>query len=100
VAVHEPAQRVRAEVFVVAIEGEHSQQAEIEELAWVDPAAPGARLIAPLSRGQILPAVAALDGVARDWCPAGGPSPACRRRRAPATGRIRRPGRACPARPG
>ncbi|HLS83760.1 MAG TPA: NUDIX domain-containing protein [Arenimonas sp.] len=66
VAVNEPGRRVRAEVFVVAIEGEPSPQAEIEELAWVDPAAPGARLIAPLSRGQILPAVAALDGVARD----------------------------------
>lgn len=60
VAVNEPGRRVRAEVFLVEVEGQPSPQAEIEEMAWVDPAAPGERIIAPLSRGQILPVVAAL----------------------------------------
>lgn len=55
VAVHEPGLRVRAEVFEVEIEDEPRAQAEIAELVWVDPAAPGAHAIAPLSRDQILP---------------------------------------------
>lgn len=60
VAVNEPGRRVRAEVFLVEVEGEPIARAEIEALAWVDPARPGDRVIAPLSRGQILPAVATL----------------------------------------
>ncbi len=55
-AVHEPGRRVRAEAFVVAIEGEPRAAAEIEELAWVDPGDPGYLNIAPLSRRHILPA--------------------------------------------
>jgi len=61
VAVNEPGTRVRAEVFVVAVDGAPDARAEIEALAWVDPANPGPLEIAPLSRGQILPAVAALS---------------------------------------
>ena len=61
VAVHEPGTRVRAEVFLAEVEGEPAPRAEIEALAWVDPADPGPLTIAPLSRGQILPAVAALS---------------------------------------
>ncbi|KAA2284880.1 NUDIX domain-containing protein [Arenimonas fontis] len=60
VAVNEPGWRVRAEVFLVEVEGEPEAGAEIEELAWVDPADPGDRIIAPLSRDRILPAVASL----------------------------------------
>ena len=63
VAVNEAGRRVRAEVFRVGIEGEPRAGAEIEELAWVDPAAPGTRAIAPLSRGQVLPAIAGLGRV-------------------------------------
>ncbi|RFF27445.1 MULTISPECIES: NUDIX domain-containing protein [unclassified Wenzhouxiangella] len=55
-AVHEPGRRVRAEAFVVAIEGEPRAAAEIEELAWVDPDDPGNLNVAPLSRRHILPA--------------------------------------------
>lgn len=65
VAVNEPDTRVRAEVYLAEVGGEPAPRAEIEELAWVDPAAPGERVIAPLSRTQLLPAVAALP-------PAGG----------------------------
>lgn len=61
VAVNEPGLRVRAEVFLVNVDGQPSARAEIEQLAWVDPGAPGELEIAPLSRGQILPAVAALS---------------------------------------
>lgn len=61
VAVNEPGTRVRAEVFLTEAEGRPQPRAEIEELAWVDPAAPGDQAIAPLSRHQILPAVAALS---------------------------------------
>ncbi len=55
-AVHEPGRRVRAEVFVVAIDGPPRVGAEIAELAWVDPLRPGAVTIAPLSRRHVLPA--------------------------------------------
>lgn len=61
VAVNETGARVRALVYLAEAEGEPAARAEIEELAWVDPAAPGERVIAPLSRGQVLPAVAALQ---------------------------------------
>lgn len=61
VAVNEPGRRVRAEVFLVEVEGSPAARAEIAALAWVEPAAPGELEIAPLSRGQILPAVAALS---------------------------------------
>lgn len=60
VAVNEADTRVRAEVYLAEVDGEPAARAEIEELAWADPAAPGDRIIAPLSRHQMLPAVAAL----------------------------------------
>ena len=63
VAVNEPGTRVRAEVFLVEVDGTPAASAEIEELAWVDPAAPGELAIAPLSRWQILPMVAGLWSV-------------------------------------
>ena len=59
-AVNEPGRRVRAEAFLVQVEGEPRACAEIEELAWVDPADPGELQIAPLSRHQLLPCVARL----------------------------------------
>jgi hypothetical protein len=47
---------VRAEAFVVRVEGRPEAAAEIAELAWVDPRNPGSVRIAPLSRRHILPA--------------------------------------------
>lgn len=61
-AVHEPGLRVRATVFLCAIDRAPRACAEIEALAWVDPRAPSGLTIAPLSARRILPAVAALDG--------------------------------------
>jgi len=60
-AVNEPGRRVRAEVFAVAVEGEPQPQAEIAELAWVVPQPPFPVVVAPLSAGHILPALARLS---------------------------------------
>lgn len=58
-AVHETGRRVEAEVFICAVEGTPRASAEIEALAWVDPAAlPEDPVIAPLSRNHILPCAA------------------------------------------
>jgi 8-oxo-dGTP diphosphatase len=54
VAVNEPG-TVVAEAFSVVVDLRVAAAAEIEELAWVDPAAPGDLLIAPMSRDQLLP---------------------------------------------
>lgn len=54
-AANEPGRSVRATVYSVALAGETACQAEIEELAWVDPRNPGDILLAPLTRDTILP---------------------------------------------
>lgn len=54
-AAHEPA-TVVAEVFRLPITVEVAPQAEIEEVRWIDPEAPGAIELAVLSRDHILPA--------------------------------------------
>ncbi len=56
VAVNEPGRRVRAEAFLVEIDGQPAARAEIAELAWVVPRAPFPVPVAPLSAGHILPA--------------------------------------------
>ena len=60
-AVHEAGMRVRAEVFVVRVDGRPEAAAEIAELVWVDPREPGAAKVAPLSRLHILPAFLAIS---------------------------------------
>ena len=57
-AANEPGHVVEAEVYGVRVEGHIEARAEIEELRWVDPAAPRDLLIARLSREQILPLLA------------------------------------------
>lgn len=59
-AVHEAGKRVRAEAFLVAVEGTPRAAAEIEELVWVDPRDPGPVDVVPLSRRYILPAFLAI----------------------------------------
>lgn len=54
-AVHEPGRRVQAEVFAVELVGTPAARAEIAELRWVDPAATGGLVIAPLSARHVLP---------------------------------------------
>ena len=56
-AVNEPGRRVRAEVFVVDVQGEPQARAEIAELAWVARRPPFPVTVAPLSAGHILPAL-------------------------------------------
>ena len=62
VAVNEPGHRVRAQAYFCSVEGTPSPKAEIEELAWVDPAGPYHVTVAPLSAKHILPAYLALTG--------------------------------------
>ena len=61
-AVNEPGRRVRGEAFRVAVAGTPCAQAEIAELAWIDPHGPLPVPVAPLSRLHILPALRAIEG--------------------------------------
>jgi hypothetical protein len=54
VAVNEPG-TVVAEAFSIVVDAHVTAAAEIEELAWIDPASPGNLTIAPLTRDQLLP---------------------------------------------
>lgn len=49
-AANEPGCTVRAATYLVRVEGEIAVRAEIEELAWIDIAAPGDICLAPLMR--------------------------------------------------
>jgi 8-oxo-dGTP diphosphatase len=49
-AANEPGFIVRAATYLATVEGEIAARAEIEELAWIDPAAPGDIVLAPLMR--------------------------------------------------
>jgi 8-oxo-dGTP diphosphatase len=49
-AANEPGFTVHAAIYLATIEGEIEARAEIEELAWIDPAAPGDIVLAPLMR--------------------------------------------------
>lgn len=54
-AANEPGHEVQAEVFAVEVSGVPVPGAEIDELRWVDPAAPQGIPIATLSREHVLP---------------------------------------------
>jgi 8-oxo-dGTP pyrophosphatase MutT (NUDIX family) len=54
-AAHEAGRIVEAELFQVDLIGEIAPAAEIEQVIWVDPAAPGALPLAPLTRQHVLP---------------------------------------------
>ncbi|TCS15404.1 NUDIX domain-containing protein [Caulobacter sp. BK020] len=49
-AANEPGFTVRAATYLATVEGAVAARAEIEELAWIDPAAPGDIVLAPLMR--------------------------------------------------
>lgn len=55
-AANEPGATVRSHAYLATIGGEPARQAEIDELHWMDPAAPTAAL-APLLTQHILPAL-------------------------------------------
>jgi 8-oxo-dGTP pyrophosphatase MutT (NUDIX family) len=54
-AAHELGRLVDAEIFRVAIARSVSPGAEIEEILWLDPNAPGSVKLAPLTRDKVLP---------------------------------------------
>lgn len=56
-AANELGARVRSGAYLVECAGDIAIQAEIEELLWIDPAAPPGVSIAPLLAGQIIPAL-------------------------------------------
>lgn len=58
-AANEPGATVRSSVYRCEIEGEIRIGGEIEELLWVDPAAPPPAPLAPLLATRVLPALTA-----------------------------------------
>ncbi|WP_264070677.1 NUDIX hydrolase [Mycolicibacterium komossense] len=52
-AANEPGHLVEADLFMVSLEATPHAAAEIEEIAWVDLAAPGDIELAPLTRGTV-----------------------------------------------
>jgi 8-oxo-dGTP diphosphatase len=52
-AANEPGHVVEAELFSVSVQGEPRAMAEIDQIAWVDPAAPGDIELAPLTRDVV-----------------------------------------------
>lgn len=59
-AANEPGRQVDAEIFRAEISGPVAAGAEIEELLWLDPSAPPAVTLAPLTRDALLPLCAGL----------------------------------------
>ncbi len=58
-AANEAGFTVQSATYLATVEGEIAARAEIEELAWIDPAAPGDLRLAPLLTEQVLPALLA-----------------------------------------
>lgn len=54
VAANEPGHSVAADLFFVRLDGVPQIAAEIEEMAWIDPHAPGDIELAPLTRDTVL----------------------------------------------
>lgn len=54
IAANEPGHTVDAELFSVRLDGVPQIAAEIEEMAWIDPHAPGDIELAPLTRDTVL----------------------------------------------
>lgn len=53
-AANEPGHRVQADLFLVILDGAPQAAAEIEEMRWIDPLAPGDIELAPLTTGAVL----------------------------------------------
>ena len=56
-AANEAGAVVVADLFSLDVVGVVTPQAEIEEIRWIDPAAPGSIELAPLTRDEVLPAL-------------------------------------------
>jgi 8-oxo-dGTP diphosphatase len=55
VAANEPGFRVRASLYAVEVTGDIAPSQEIDEVIWIDPAAPPDISLAPLTRNHVLP---------------------------------------------
>ena len=55
ISANEPGFRVRAALYEVEVTGEIAPKAEIEEIVWVNSAAPADIALAPLTRDHVLP---------------------------------------------
>ncbi|WP_184720113.1 NUDIX domain-containing protein [Caulobacter sp.] len=58
-AANEAGFSVQSATYLATVAGDIAAQAEIEELAWIDPAAPGDLRLAPLLTDKVLPALLA-----------------------------------------
>jgi len=58
-AANEAGFTVQSATYLATVEGDIAAQAEIEELVWIDPAAPGDLRLAPLLTQAVLPALLA-----------------------------------------
>jgi len=58
-AANEAGFTVQSATYLASVEGDIAALAEIEELAWIDPAAPGELRLAPLLTEAVLPALLA-----------------------------------------
>ena len=58
-AANEAGFTVQSATYLASVEGDIAARAEIEELAWIDPAAPGDLRLAPLLTQAVLPALLA-----------------------------------------
>jgi 8-oxo-dGTP diphosphatase len=58
VAANEPGFRVAANLYAVDVTGEIAPSREIDEVIWIDPAAPPEICLAPLTRDHVLPLAA------------------------------------------
>ncbi|HJV41412.1 NUDIX domain-containing protein [Caulobacter sp.] len=56
-AANEAGFTVRSATYLARVEGDVAARAEIEQLAWIDPAAPGELRLAPLLTQAVLPAL-------------------------------------------
>lgn len=56
-AANEAGFTVQSATYLATVEGAIAARAEIEELAWIDPAAPGELRLAPLLTERVLPAL-------------------------------------------
>ena len=63
-AANEAGQVVVAKLYNVAVDGTVTPAAEIDEVAWVDPRAPGDCILAPLTRDAVLPLMTGDNGSA------------------------------------
>ena len=62
VAANEPGWLVQAAVYAIDVDGAIAPKAEIDEMLWIDPAAPPDIHLAPLTRDHVLPLAVAEVG--------------------------------------